>query len=60
MHNIDIKSEVWEGLFVSIVDNITGKETVFGNIYWPPYDNNNEQNINTFIAELDPIIGRWL
>ena len=55
--NIDIKSEIWEGLFVSIVDNITGKETVLGNIYRPPYDNNNEQNINTFVAELDPIIG---
>ena len=53
---IDIKSETWEGLFVSIADNITGEEIVFGNIYRPPYDNNNEQNINTFIAELDP----WL
>ena len=55
--NIDINSEIWEGLFISVVDNVTGKETVFGNIYWPPHDNNNEENVNTFVVELNPMIG---
>ena len=31
--DIDINSEIWEGLFISVVDNVTGKETDFGNIY---------------------------
>ena len=40
----DTNSENWEGLFVSVVDNITRKEAAFGNIY-------------TSVVELDPTIG---
>ena len=33
-----------------------GKEFVVGNIYRSPNDNNNEQNVTTFVTELEPII----
>ena len=48
---IDIEniSAVWEGLFVLVKDIENEKEIVIGNIYRPPYDNNNETNINTFV-----------
>ena len=56
--NIENRSSIWEGLFVSVKDNYSEKEFVIGNIYRPPYNNNNEDNINTFISELNPIIGK--
>ena len=51
-------SSIWEGLFVSIRDSSYKKEVVLGNIYRPPFDNNNDENINLFISELNPIIGQ--
>ena len=56
--NIENRSSIWEGLFVSVKDDYSEKEFVIGNIYRPPYNNNNEDNINTFISELNPIIGK--
>ena len=50
--------KIWEGLFVSVKDDYSEKEFVIGNIYRPPYNNNNEDNVNTFISELNPIIGK--
>ena len=48
---IDIEnvSAVWEGLFILVKDIENEKPIVIGNIYRPPYDNNNETNINTFV-----------
>ena len=54
--NIKNDSPIWEGLFVAVKDMETEKEIVVGNIYRPPYDNNNEQNVTTFVTELEPII----
>ena len=54
--NIDVNSSVWEGLFVQIQDLGYTKDIIIGNIYRPPYDNNNKENISTFISELDPIL----
>ena len=34
----------------------TEKKIVVENIYRPPYDNNNERNVTTFVTELEPII----
>ena len=55
---IDVKNDspTWESLFVTVKDMGIGKEFVVGNIYRPPYDNNNEQNVTTFVTELEPII----
>ena len=55
--DIENDSAVWEGLFVLVKDINNEKEIAIGNIYRPPYDNNNETNINTFVSELNPIIG---
>ena len=55
--NVTNNSEIWEGLFVLVKGIEQEKEIVLGNIYRPPYDNNNESNINTFVTELNPIIG---
>ena len=49
-------STILEGIFVAVKDMETEKEIVVGNIYRPPYDNNNEQNVTTFVTELEPII----
>ena len=54
--NIKNDSPIWEGLFVAVKNMETEKEIVVGNIYRPPYDNNNEQNVTTFVTELEPII----
>ena len=55
---IDVKNDspIWESLFVTVKDMDIGKGFVVGNIYRPPYDKNNEQNITTFVTELEPII----
>ena len=54
--NIKNDSPIWEGLFVGVKEMETEKEIVVGNIYRPPYDNNSEQNVTTFVTELEPII----
>ena len=56
--NIENRSSIWEGLFVSVKDDYSEKEFVIGSIYRPPYNNNNEDNVNTFSSELNPIIGK--
>ena len=55
---IDVKNDspIWESLFVTVKYMDIGKEILVGNIYRPPYDNNNEQNVTTFVTELEPII----
>ena len=55
---IDVKNDspIWESLFFTVKDMDIGKEIVVGNIYRPPYDNDNEQNVTTFVTELEPII----
>ena len=45
---------IWEGLFIDITgENITNKITL-GNIYKPPKNNSNNQNISCFIDEITP------
>ena len=49
-------STIWEGLFVKITDKLSKKELFVGNIYKPPRNNNNNENIDAFINEIDPIL----
>ena len=56
--DVDINSQIWEGMFILIKDSHTEKETILGNIYRPPHDNNNKENVLTFVSELNPILSR--
>ena len=47
-------SSIWEGLFVKITDEETGDSSTIVNIYKPPKNNNNNENIEQFLTELDP------
>lgn len=53
---LDNHSPVWENLFILIKDPSLNKDIVLGNIYRPPYENNNSRNVGQFIAELDPVL----
>ena len=49
-------SQIWEGLFIEVSGHNLKKNKVIGNIYRPPHNNNNNENVDTFISELSPII----
>ena len=55
---LDIKndSSLWENLFVSIKATGHNKDVIVGNIYKPPKDNYNIENINTFTTEIENVI----
>ena len=51
------KSQIWEGLFTEIViDDKCESTLIVGNVYKPPHNNNNNDNINKFIEEFEPIL----
>ena len=51
------ESQIWEGLFVEITTKNAKKDKfIVGNIYKPPRDNNNYQNIQNFISEFEPVL----
>ena len=50
-------SNLWDGLFLEIKNENFKTEIInVGNIYRPPKDNNNCDNINGFVRELEPIL----
>ena len=49
-------SDIWEGIFVQVDGERLEKTFVIGNIYRPPRDNNNRENIETFSREIEPIL----
>ena len=49
-------SSLWENLFVSIKGTGHNKDVIVGNIYKPPKDNYNIENINTFTTEIENVI----
>ena len=55
---LDIKydSSLWENLFVSIKGTGHNKDVIDANIYKPPKDNHNIENINTFKTEIENVI----
>ena len=58
MIDTDINSQIWEGMFNVVKNDHSDKETVLGNIYRPPHDNNNKENISQFVSELNPLLAR--
>ena len=53
-YNIDGISNIWEGLFVEIKHSDANFHMYLCNIYKPPRNNNNNQNIEHFKSELVP------
>ena len=49
-------STIWEGLFLELKHDSLKNKFVIGNIYKPPRDNNNANNIYTFTTEIEPIL----
>ena len=50
-------SRIWEGLFVEISnEDEKNSKFIIGNVYKPPRNNNNNENIQTFINEFEPIL----
>ena len=49
-------SNLWDGLFLEIKHENLKNKIIVGNIYKPPKDNNNCDNINGFVSELEPIL----
>ena len=50
------RSNIWEGLFVEVSSEDMESALIIGNIYKPPKNNNNNENIQTFITELEPVL----
>ena len=54
---ISIKeSTVCEALFVKLSGADLPKDIIVGNVYKPPHNNNNYNNINVFISEMRPVL----
>ena len=51
-------SSMYEDLLVSIYATPHKTKVVLGYTYRPPFDNTNEEKMNAFISELNPIIGQ--
>ena len=49
-------SAVWEGLFIELKHDSLKNKFIIGNIYKPPKDNNNANNINAFTMEIEPVV----
>ena len=50
------ESDIWEGLFVKVLNNKKGKNIYIGNIYRPPKENLSSENMKMFIDELNIIL----
>ena len=53
------RCETFDGLFVEIKDPTSNKKIVIANIYKPPKNNNNNENIQTFINEISPFLDKF-
>ena len=49
-------SDIWDGLFIEIKHDNMKNSIIVGNIYKPPKDNNNCDNVKGFVSELEPIL----
>ena len=49
-------STIWEGLFLELKHGSLKNKFIIGNVYKPPKDNNNANNIDAFTREIEPIL----
>lgn len=54
--NIYTPSNIWEGLFLEISGGDLTRSIIVGNIYKPPKNNNNNENIEIFTEEITPVL----
>ena len=52
------ESDIWEGLFVEIAKESNSSKIILGNVYKPPKQNNNLENVQQFTNELLPILDK--
>lgn len=50
------ESSIWEGQFIEVSGHNLRRPVVIGNMYRPPHNNNNNENVEKIISELSPII----
>ena len=50
-------SQIWEGLFIELQLKEDNKsKLIVGNVYKPPRNNNNNENIQKFIDDFEPVL----
>ena len=54
--NIKNDSPLWENVFISIKGTGHNKDIIVGNMYKPPKDNYNIENINAFTTDIENVI----
>ena len=52
------KSNVCEALFVRLSADDLSRDIIVGNIYKPPHNNNNNENIDRFMTEIRPLLDK--
>ena len=53
---MSIESDIWEGQFIDVSGHNLNRTFTLGNIYRPPHDNNNNENVGRFIDEISPVV----
>ena len=56
LYPISEKSDIWEGMFIKILNNVNNKSILLGNIYRPPKDNYTIETIQRFIDEFSSVL----
>ena len=51
-------SSICEAQFIKVSDGGLSRDIIIGNVYKPPHNNNNKDNIDAFIAEMRPILDK--
>ena len=54
--NLDIASDLWEGLFIEITGDNLKRKITLGNVYRPPRFNNRNETIQKFTNEIKPVL----
>ena len=57
LYTIPVQSNIWEGLFISILNNKKNSKNLYiCNVYRPPKDNLTADILNNFLHELNPVL----
>ena len=56
LRNLCNDSDIWEGLFIEVMGHNLRKPLTICNMYHPPHDNDNNDNISKFLSELSPVL----
>ena len=56
LRNLCNDSDIWEGLFIDVMGHNLRKPLIICNIYRPPHDNNDNDNISKFCRNYHPFL----